>query len=532
MITRHLHHKLARSVFWTALLLALLSSLLLFATEFKRASGKTHDLIEQLLDTVESTAAIAAYADNRPLGEDLVRGLMRNDIVHAARITNDRGLNLRQTRTTPNAAQAESVRNLVSPFGEPDIIGQLAITPDARFSLNIALHNAWLAALSSSLLIGLTALLVLGLVRAALSRPLAGVSAALHAIQAGQQQRLASRRHPDELGQLVTDINGLLAALEQKFTAEHRLREEIQTMEQRLRGIFQNTSAGIFLLDTQGRLLTANPTLERVLGLTELAAGDDFPMLAFAEPEQFWQLVHSAETQGRAVAMDLPLRAARIPAGWVHCLLSRRRDPQGAICLEGVIYDISERRAQEMRVRHEADHDPLTDLLRRAAAERILRQWLHTERPAVLLLLDLDDFKAVNDSLGHDAGDHVLRETARRFRACVRSGDVVARLGGDEFLIALLDNPPRERVRVLTRDLIHTVVQPIALAQGGIAQVGMSIGIADREATLEDWLKAADRAMYEVKRQGKNGFGWAGPKGGVEVEIVGWDGGERQSSCG
>jgi len=198
----YLHHKLAKAVFWAALLFATLTSTLLFIVEFRQASEKTAGMLNQLLDTIESTAAVAAYSGNQAIGEDLLKGLLRNDIVHEAHLSNGRGLELRQARATKVLPQAEITRILHSPFGDQEIIGHLGVAPEAQFILQEVRHSALLGALNSSLLISLTALLLLVLVRSSLSRSLMHVSGTLHAIKAGEQERLPSlpRHQDDELG--------------------------------------------------------------------------------------------------------------------------------------------------------------------------------------------------------------------------------------------------------------------------------------------------------------------------------------------
>jgi diguanylate cyclase (GGDEF)-like protein/PAS domain S-box-containing protein len=533
---RSLSRKLAAAVFRVALLFAVLASEIFFVAEYKRSSAKTLVMANQLLDTVESTAAIAAYSDNRQIGEDVLKGLLRNDIVHSVRLTNYRGFELREAKTGVTGYQTEVVRILYSPFGDEESIGQLSILPEARFDLWEARDSAVVSALYLSGLIGLTALIVLLVVRGSLSRPLLRVSERLHAISAGERERLdvLPFHEDDELGQLVEDINRLLDTLQDKFAAERALRENVQAVERQLRSIFETTSAGIFLLDGTGRVLAANPTLGRVLGLPDLASEDlvgrEFPALAFAEPERMQELMRRAKDRATTVAEDLPLKArdGEPGGGWVHCLLSRQADAAGKVRFEGVVYDITERRAAELRIKHEADHDLLTGLFRRPAAERELLRLLgaapeQESAHVVVLLLDLDDFKAVNDTYGHAAGDAVLVTTARRLRACVRADDLVARLGGDEFLIVLVGSIPLERACGVAREIVSAVTQPIELHPGLAVRVGASVGMAvhaETEQNLDHLLKTADFAMYEVKREGKNGYALAWPDGSVKVERV------------
>lgn len=531
----HIHYKLAKSVLSGASLLAVIISTLFFVSEFKRSADKTVVMLNQLLDTVESTAAIAAYTGNQQIGDDVLKGLLRNDIVHQARLENGRQLDLKAVRNTEVPNQDEIVRTLHSPFADNEVVGRLMVVPEARFTLEEARHSTLVGVINSITLIAVTALMVLALVRSYLSRPLLRVSDRLHAIMAGEQKRLdnLSRHQDDELGQLVEDINRLLDNLKEKFLAEHELRQEIQLMERKLRNIFDTTSAGIFQLDCEGNLITANPPLRRVLRLPPSApvelVGGKFLHAAFSDPERVQELMRQAEQHDQPVSGDLMLKNPQdAPNAWVHCLLSKQTDTDGQARFEGVVYDITERHAAERRTRHEADHDSLTGLVRRHVAQRFLDQHLNAtpaeEKEAqVVLLLDLDGFKDVNDRHGHKAGDQVLVETAKRLKACVRVGDVVARLGGDEFLIILVNCIPADHAWPIARELVTSVRRPIQINPELAVNIGVSIGIAVSEAsglTTEDLLRTADRAMYAVKHQGKNGFGIVRPDGTVEVHTV------------
>ena len=153
MKRRYLYQKLAKSVFWTALLFAALISIGLYVVELERTSTKTVAMLNQLIDTVENTAAVAAYSGNQQIGEDMLMGLLSNDIVHEARLANDRGLDLQVNRGTNVAKMDEVTRSLRSPFGD-EVIGRLVLVPEAQFYLAEAQHSALYSALNSSLLIG------------------------------------------------------------------------------------------------------------------------------------------------------------------------------------------------------------------------------------------------------------------------------------------------------------------------------------------------------------------------------------------
>jgi diguanylate cyclase len=154
----------------------------------------------------------------------------------------------------------------------------------------------------------------------------------------------------------------------------------------------------------------------------------------------------------------------------------------------------------ERALRFEASHDHLTGLPnRREFLDQLSDELRHTQH-CVILFCDLDGFKSVNDRLGHDAGDELLVEVARRLRACVRQGDVVSRFGGDEFLILLRDQAPSVVTTVCNR-IADALAHPI-LVQSEPVSIGASVGIAigTGEADADGLVRRADRAMYEAKR--------------------------------
>ncbi|KPC55183.1 sensor domain-containing diguanylate cyclase [Amantichitinum ursilacus] len=181
-----------------------------------------------------------------------------------------------------------------------------------------------------------------------------------------------------------------------------------------------------------------------------------------------------------------------------------------------MIIDISDRKRLEERLQREALEDPLTGLPnRRAILRRIeeacVRQTRHPN-PVALFFLDLDGFKGVNDRFGHDAGDEVLREFARRLREAVRANDVVARLAGDEFTVLLEDlHDERDAAQVASK-IVGVMRAPFVL-HGEVLHLSTSIGIALRHphqpANPGALIDAADAAMYAVKRAGKNNYGFA-----------------------
>jgi diguanylate cyclase (GGDEF)-like protein len=179
---------------------------------------------------------------------------------------------------------------------------------------------------------------------------------------------------------------------------------------------------------------------------------------------------------------------------------------------EGLRVSLAERDALADRLHHQAFHDGLTGLPNRSLYAERLDAALATDRPVVAMLVDLDDFKLVNDRWGHAAGDTLLREVAQRLSACVRETDTVARIGGDEFAV-LIHSEPGDDLREIATRMVEAVETPVLVEAGGSARVGASVGIAvatDRTTDGESLLREADAAMYLVKRDGKGSYALAG----------------------
>nr|WP_298168568.1 diguanylate cyclase [uncultured Pseudomonas sp.] len=188
-------------------------------------------------------------------------------------------------------------------------------------------------------------------------------------------------------------------------------------------------------------------------------------------------------------------------------------DPHGQCeAVAGTARDISKRKASEERVRHSANYDPLTDLpnrsLFRERLELELRHSARTGLPLALLFIDLDDFKEVNDRLGHAAGDELLQQVGQRISSCVRDTDLAARLGGDEFTVILTDITQPPYVETLCQKMLTELGRPFML-KAGQAEISASIGITrypNDAATLDELVRNADTAMYQAKNAGRNRF--------------------------
>lgn len=514
MTFRSLNNKLSSSVFIIAVIMAIVTSATSFITELERASNQTKVMLNQLLDTVEDTAAIAAFSRNEQIGRDVLKGLLKNDIIYKAHISAGEDFDLQLLKNNLINHEVHIKRALYSPFGDDEILGYLIVQPTAKFKIVEARHSAIVNALTSVIIIAITSITIFLIIRSNISQPLAQVSHTLHAIQLGRKQRLPKlkKNRNDELGQLVVDINNLLAVLEGKYNDEISMRKKVQSIEKQMRDIFNSTSAGLFLLNEQGRILTFNQTLEKILKTPSSEGNFENNLLSFyfQEYREFNKLVLEALESGQLETQDFSLRVDKnSDPVWIHCLLSKTTDEKGNTAVEGVVFDVTKRVEAEQAISYEANHDMLTGLLRRQAAEVLYQDYVKNSDSlqASFLFLDLDGFKQANDTYGHLAGDKVLVITSQRLTNCVRDADIVCRLGGDEFLLVLIDCSETDVYRI-AKNIISSIRQNITV-KGISINIGVSMGIAHTNDNLMGFgqlTQAADEAMYEVKRQGKNGY--------------------------
>lgn len=309
-------------------------------------------------------------------------------------------------------------------------------------------------------------------------------------------------------------------------TRRERSQRRLAEAQERFRIAFVHAPNGIALLSTapgsEGCFLDANPAVGRQLGYdAEDLIGRcllDFvhPEGRAGETETLAALLQATEADTRAERRFLRGDGRDV---WLQIGASVVRDRRGRpLYAVAHLQDVTDARRHEAALRHLADHDGLTGLVNRrcfgARLEAALADAHRDDRPAAVLVVDLDNFKGVNDTYGHAVGDELLRRVAGALRSRVRATDVVARLGGDEFGI-LLPDVTAQRARAIARELLAAVEQEAAVPIGtGRVRVTASIGVstldASTRATGEALLSDADTAMYEAKGSGRNRFATTG----------------------
>jgi len=332
---------------------------------------------------------------------------------------------------------------------------------------------------------------------------------------------------PFQVEELLARVNTHLAlcAIQQELAAQNRrLGEEVavrrkaeaalQLSEVRYRRLFETAKDGILLLDfSTARVIDANPMLAKMFGYDAAALRGQ----VFHEIEPFRSVpdcrvaLADLQASGVAFADHWALSTGeniRIDVEFVGSVYVM----DGAKVIQCNFRDITDRKKAEARIQYMALHDALTGLPNRTLLEDRLNQIItragRNEKKAAVLLLDLDHFKVINDSLGHHIGDRLLEIMATRLREGLRASDTAARLGGDEFVIVLAEINEVAEAALVARKILKLLVEPFVV-DGNTLHVGGSIGISSYPADGTDpgtLVRAADTAMYDAKRKGRGTF--------------------------
>lgn len=379
--------------------LTIILSYAIFQKTVAQVVADLNHRITQLIQTVENSAAIAAYLENQELALEVSRGLASNDIVHGVSLQSATGMIVMSGE--PFNVDDSNVQQygLASPFMPDDQAGIILIKPNGKYIREVAIQNALVHVFTLAVQSLMITILVIVLVNRLLTKPLKVVAEKLHNIEPGSDFRLDCpyKHEKSEIGQLVQDTNKLLSAAQNTLEGERRLRGYIEAMER--------------------------------------------------------------------------------------------------------------------KTRQEAERDPLTHLFNRRAGERAIKQALEKacseSLQGAVMLIDLDGFKPINDTHGHDAGDKVLVAVANRLVQSLRQSDIVIRWGGDEFLVVFVQGRERLDAASVAEKLLASFANPIDIGNGLQGSVGASIGVAifpDHGKDDVALIDVADKAMYQVKHSGKNGY--------------------------
>ncbi len=279
--------------------------------------------------------------------------------------------------------------------------------------------------------------------------------------------------------------------------------------------VYENAIEGIIVTNAQNKIISVNPAFTRITGYTEEDVIGKNPNILQSNRQQPAFYKQMWETLARTGAWQGEIWNRRKDGETYpeRLTISTVKDSNGEVSRYiAVFYDITDIKKHEEEIRYQAFHDPLTGLPNRLLFhDRLTQAIAHCKRKKTgltTMFLDIDNFKNLNDSLGHYAGDQFLTEIAHRMKECLREDDTVSRLGGDEFTILIEEGDDPHKAATIAQKLLDLFKEPFDI-KGKSLYLGVSIGIAfypNNGETAEELIKNADTAMYQAKNEGKNNF--------------------------
>ncbi|MGE4296383.1 MAG: EAL domain-containing protein [Desulfovibrionaceae bacterium] len=288
--------------------------------------------------------------------------------------------------------------------------------------------------------------------------------------------------------------------------------------EEKFKAIFDNAVEGIFQFTPRGHLVSGNPALAHMLGYPHFGVMASAPggaaRILFRDPDRYQDFQEQMDGQGKVI--DFEARAPRVNHGaiWVSINARTEVDAEGRpVLYEGSMQDISKRKEVEYKLQHQACHDALTGLANRPMfldqlEKAIVRATLSEGGTVCVVSLDLNRFKVINDSLGHQVGDEVLTTISRRLLVCLGATDVCSRLSGDSFAI-LLSEVSTPDAAALEVDMLQQALAAPCKIQGQDIYVSASMGVvlaSGGGVTPESLLRDADIAKYRAKKKAGQGY--------------------------
>ncbi len=300
------------------------------------------------------------------------------------------------------------------------------------------------------------------------------------------------------------------------ITERKRMEAALRQSEEKYRNILETIQEGYFEVDLNGNFTFCNDSMSRLTGHSkDELLGMNHKQFTNEETskEVFQAFSEVYNTEEPSKGFDWQIIKKNGIEGYIEASVTLQKDSSGKPTgFKGMIRDITERKRIEQQINYMATHDTLTGLPNRLMFSQLLNHAIRSAqrhgKQLAVLFIDLDRFKAINDSLGHEAGDRLLKEMARRFKRSLRAVDVVGRLGGDEFIILTEEVDELSQIANVAQKILSTTIQPMSL-QGEECRVTASIGISiyPGDGTDEQTLiKNADIAMYFAKEEGKNNY--------------------------
>ncbi len=426
------------------------------------------------------------------------------------------------------------IRSGTGLYGQIQVLGDDLYQDHQALTRNVAAESARMANQAGERLafilglVGLVALLVSGFLAGQLTKPLAALSRKMNRYVESRFTLEADvseiDTNSDEVTQIAHDFNAIQKTIRRHLEDLDEQRHTLESLNSELTGERSNLSMaqqmaglGYWRCNTQSGGFEASRELLQLLGYPP---NYEFNCSGFAETviheesrEQFTRDLAASRQQGESVESVYHALSPKHGNIWIRQFIRRETDPvSGDVYLVAAVQDVSRQRQAEDEIRRLAYFDSLTGLSQRGYLFQRLHEMVRTARRRsegfALMFIDLDKFKEINDSLGHEAGDQLLVAIADRLRATARDSDFVARLGGDEFCMLLDDVESEVDVADIAQRLLDRLAEPVEIYGKTItpmASMGIAIYPADGEEA-EIIMNAADNAMYAAKRRGDHSY--------------------------
>ena len=542
-LRQRLSYKQARNTAVIALLLGLILTTFQVGLELSQLQRNTDAMVRQLMGTIRHTAAEAAYTFDQALAARVLDGLLHYKIVHSAEIRDDFGNRLayqeqeeddgtvawfahrilsQELYTIPLVVERHGTR----PVGELRIdMDHVVVASDyfRRALATVSIGILWTATLTGVLMVVFYLTITKPILR--ISRGLAAIDPARPA----QSLLTTPTRNKDELALVVRTANNLLRQFAHSLDQRQRAEDQLKEREARLSGIMENIADSIITVDSQYCIESLNRAAERLFACAEKDTIGR-PLAEFIAEGEDWRRVmvgltrclDRQEENAEDALQELSIRrrdGSEVPVS----LGISRMWLDNTVTFICVAQDITERRDYEKQLMYLATRDPLTGLANRTLLQDRLSHALsmayRKNATVAVLHIDLDRFKLINDTLGHAAGDELLRAVAVTLGGVMRPTDTVGRLSGDEFLVIAEDlTEPQDASRVATA-ILHALARLYTI-EGHALFITPSIGIAVAHGVETDTptlLRHADTAMHSAKVDGGNTYRYFMPEMNEEV---------------
>lgn len=480
--------------------------------DVRQAESSAKKELVMISEVIATNSTSALLFNDAQAAKKTLSVLSENELIIEATIQNHDKQLFAQYRRKEGQTTAffDALQHQTDIVNNGQILGVLVINANLKPLWN-TLFLQWLIKFAAlTLLFAISYLILRKAIRNVLE-PIQRLLAAVHDIKFSRDYALrVEQTSTDELGQLTMEFNSMLAIIEKR---EQQLQQSNEALAQ--------VQEPIVIRDADLKCQYINPAFTKLFGYTQPDLINKNFLLtteqSASNDEQEISAYHIARDKGvfRGETYRKTKSGKILP---VQRYISPVKDKQGEV--KGyvtVLSDISEKKHAENLIWRQANFDSLTGLPNRLMFNHRLKQEIakmnRANRPLALMFLDLDHFKEINDTLGHDMGDELLKEAAKRIMSCVRETDEVgfseniARLGGDEFTIMLTEVIDQESTEMIAQRVLNKLSQPFQL-NNELVHISASIGIViaqpHEQLDTETLVKYADIAMYDAKQKGRN----------------------------